>query len=163
MQLSRHFPTHDEPHTLGRNKRRMVSLHGRYPHNGRRSRKRTTQVLQILKTHDLIGVQLQTSKVIKFGISRTRIFWLKLMTDSDSGGQIKLKYILYIKFPRGFGCAKFLGKIFPSICHMGQQPMPNSVSLSVSHRPDRSRLNKIMPRSPNVIHNLKIKDMDQYS
>jgi hypothetical protein len=81
-------------------------------------------------------IQLRTCKPIKFDISRMRIFWLKLMTDSDSGGQIKLKYTLYIKFPRGFECAKFLGKIFATICHIGQQPMPNSVSVTVLTGPD---------------------------
>ena len=32
-----------------------------------------------------------------------------------------------MKFPRGFVCAKFLGKFFATICHMGRRPRPNSV------------------------------------
>jgi len=90
-------------------------------------------------------LQLRTSKVNKFCISRTRIFWLKLMTDSDSGGQIKLKYTLYMKFPRGFVCAKFLGKFFATICHVGAAARAQFSVSHVGHHPDRSRPNQIMP------------------
>src|SRR6266498_594480 len=68
---------------------------------------------------------------------------LKLMTDS--GGQIKLKYTLYMKFPRGFVCAKFLGKFFATICHVGAAARAQFSVSHVGHHPDRSRPNQIMP------------------
>jgi len=57
-------------------------------------------------------LQLRTTKVNKLIISRTRIFGKNLTTDLKPDGQKELKNGVLILFPRVFGRAKFLGKIF---------------------------------------------------
>src|SRR6266540_2384437 len=59
-----------------------------------------------------IRVQLWTIKDINFFISGTRIFWTKVKADLNSDGQLGPKTVFFIKFPRGFGCAKYFGQIF---------------------------------------------------
>jgi hypothetical protein len=57
-------------------------------------------------------LQLRTTKVNKFNISGTRFFGKNLTTDLKPDGQKEFKNGVFILFPRLFGCAKFLSKIF---------------------------------------------------
>ena len=64
-----------------------------------------------LKT-TLESVQLRTTKVNKLSIMGTRIFSENLTTDPTPDGQKKNLEGVFIIFPRVFGCAKILSKIF---------------------------------------------------
>jgi hypothetical protein len=71
------------------------------------------------KTCGIYPVQLRTIKDIKFGISGTRFFWEKLMTDLNSDGRMEPKNGVFIEFPRGFSAAKFFDKIFAIFTPVG--------------------------------------------
>ena len=66
-------------------------------------------------------VQLRTNKVNKLVISRTRFFGWNLTTDLKSDGQKELKNGVFVLFPRGFGRAKFLSKIFRKLGSTNRQ------------------------------------------
>ena len=57
-------------------------------------------------------LQLWTTKVNKLIISRTRFFSENLTADLNPDGQKELKNGVFMLFPRFFGCANFLSKIF---------------------------------------------------
>ena len=57
-------------------------------------------------------IQLRTTKVNKLNISGTRFFDENLTMDLKPDGQKELKNGVFMLFPRVFGRAKILGKIF---------------------------------------------------
>ena len=66
-------------------------------------------------------IQLQTTKVNKLSISRTRFFDGNLMTDLKLDRQKELKNGIFMLFPQVFGCAKNLSKFFCILhCHLSQ-------------------------------------------
>ena len=82
-------------------------------------------------------IQLRTIKDIQFIISGTRVFWRKLTTDLDPDGQIEAKNSVFIKFPRVFNAAKFLGGKIDTIWQLS-----GSQILSVGIRCSENSVNR---------------------
>jgi len=63
-------------------------------------------------------LQLRTLKVNKLNILGTRFFGENLTTDLNSDERKELKNGIFMLFPRGFGCAKFLSKKIAMLRHV---------------------------------------------
>jgi len=67
-------------------------------------------------------IQLRTLKANKLNILGTRFFSENLTTDLNSDERKELKNGIFMLFPRGFSCAKFLSKKFAMLRHTKGPP-----------------------------------------